>query len=323
MTPQPTRPQVLVTGAAGFVGSHLVDALLLQDWTVVGFDNLTTGTLENLANARLQETFTLIEGDICDPKAVAKACEGCAIVFHLAAVTKVAESLRQPHKYQEINVTGTHHVLTGAVQAKVQRIVFASSAAVYGPPETVPIPEDSATEPLSPYGASKLEGEQLCQTIAAQHNLIIPQLRLFNIYGPRQHAANQAGVVSIFMDRAHKGLPLTIFGDGNQTRDFIYIEDVIEAFLRTATRQSVSTGPMNVGTGIPVSLRELAEAVQHQVPTCSTEIQFAPPRPGDIYHSVAQITRMQHQLDFTPTFTLHDGLHHYYQQIFASIEDTI
>jgi UDP-glucose 4-epimerase len=191
--------------------------------------------------------------------------------------------------------------------------VFASSAAAYGTPETVPIPETASTQPLSPYGRSKLEGEQLCQRTAARHGLIAPQLRLFNIYGPRQPSDGEGGVVGIFFNRARQGVPLTIFGDGYQTRDFIYIDDVIDAFIQAATLDTVSTVPINVGTGIPVSLRELTEAVQQIIPSCSNDIQFEPPRPGDIYHSVAQITRMKELLNFTPRYTLHEGLLRYQQ----------
>ena len=305
-----TLHTALVTGAAGFVGSHLVDVLLLNKVRVTGFDNLTTGSRQNLDNAEMDEAFTLIEGDIRDSHAIGEACNNCDIVFHLAAVTKVAESVRNPQKYTDINVTGTQNVINGAIQAQVKRVVFASSAAVYGTPETVPISEDATTQPLSPYGSSKLKGEQLCQKAAAQ-GIIAPQLRLFNIFGPRQTAENEAGVVSIFIQRAQQGVPLIIFGDGHQTRDFIYIDDVVNAFLRAATLETIPSNPINVGTGIPVSIRELAEAIQQIIPSCSKEMQFEPPRAGDIYHSVAKIDQMQNLLQLTPQFSLYDGLRRY------------
>jgi UDP-glucose 4-epimerase len=303
-----TAGTVVVTGAAGFVGSHLVAALLRQHWQVVGFDNLTTGTRHNLDRARDQATFRFLEGDIRDAAAVQHACDGCAVVIHLAAVTRVAESLQHPHKYAAINVMGTQTVLASAIHAGVERVVFASSAAVYGTPETTPIPEEASTQPLSPYGRSKLTGEHLCQSAAHEHGICAPQLRVFNIYGPRQPTDNEAGVVAIFLDRARKGLPLIIYGDGNQTRDFIYIADVIDAFIQAATLEKVPSEPINVGTGIPVSIRELAEAVHQHLPSGSKEIHFAPPRPGDIYHSVAQIDRLQDWLHFTPRYTLQEGL---------------
>ncbi|MFX1319766.1 MAG: SDR family NAD(P)-dependent oxidoreductase [Promethearchaeota archaeon] len=306
-----TRRTVLVTGAAGFVGSHLVDALLRQRCRVRGFDDLSTGTLANLTYALDHAAFSFVEGDIRDLKAVGEICDTCDVVVHLAAVTKVDESLREPEKYMEINVTGTQNVLQGAVQANVSRVVFASSAAVYGTPETVPTPEAASTHPLSPYGASKLQAEQLCQQAAQDHGIEVPQLRIFNVFGSRQPSDNEAGVISIFIDRAQQGLPLIIFGDGYQTRDFIYIRDVTEAILQAATLETVPSVPINIGTGIPISVRELAEVIQELIPSCSTELLFEPPRPGDIYHSVAQITRMQQLLQFTPTYSLFDGLRDY------------
>ena len=297
-----------VTGAAGFVGSHVVDRLLRQQYQVIGLDDLSAGSKDNLANALLQDEFSLVEGDIRDTDVVQQVCSECAVVIHLAAVTSVAESVGNPQKYQDINVTGTQQVLTEAVAAKVKRVVFASSAAVYGTPDTIPISEEATPGPLSPYGRSKLEAEKLCQTVAADHGVTIPQLRLFNIFGPRQRVDNEAGVVSIFLNRARKSEPLTIYGDGNQTRDFIYIDDVVDALLLAATHPQVPSIPFNVGTGIPVSIRELAETIQDLVPTCVPEIDFAPPRPGDVYHSVADITRMREVLEFTPQFSFRDGL---------------
>lgn len=299
---------VLVTGAAGFIGSHLVDALLRQNLRVVGLDNLSTGTKSNLATAMEHEAFTLIEGDIRDRETVEQACDKAEVVFHLAAVTKVAESLRDPQKYHDINVTGTQNVISVAVNKQVSRLVFTSSAAVYGAPAKIPIPEEIPLNPLSPYGASKVEGERLCHEVANQHNLQAPQLRCFNVYGPRQTIDNEAGVISIFLHRARQGLPLIIYGDGHQTRDFIYIEDAVEAFIRAATLDTVSTQPINLGTGTAVSIRELAEEIQDQVPSCPIDIQYEAPRTGDIYHSVARINRLQRTLDFTPRYELSNGI---------------
>lgn len=298
----------LVTGAAGFIGSHLVDALLQQGMRVVGLDNLTTGNKTNLTTALEHEAFQLLEGDIREADAVKQACENAEFVFHLAAVTKAAESVRNPQKYQDINVEGTRTVLTEAAKAKVKRILFTSSAAVYGTPETVPTPEEVTLNPLSPYGVSKIEGEKLCQTVSAKHGICIPQLRFFNIYGPRQSSETEAGVISIFLERSQQGLPLIIYDDGHQTRDFIYIEDVIQAYLQATTLEDVPSVPINVGTGIPVSILELAEEIRRQVPSCSSEIQFEAPRAGDIYHSYADIERMQQILQFTPQIPLREGI---------------
>ncbi|MFX1540173.1 MAG: SDR family NAD(P)-dependent oxidoreductase [Promethearchaeota archaeon] len=307
MTRQYTQT-ALVTGAAGFIGSHLVDALLEQNLRVVGLDNLSTGTKSNLEIALEHEAFNLIEGDIRDRETIEHACDKVKVIFHLAAVTKVAESLRNPQKYHDINVKGTQNVINAAVNKQVSRLVFTSSAAVYGTPAKIPIPEEISPNPLSPYGTSKVEGERLCQEAANQQNLQAPQLRCFNVYGPRQTIDNEAGVISIFLHRARQGLPLVIYGDGHQTRDFIYIEDAVEAFIRAATLDAVSTQPINLGTGIAISIRELAEEIQNQVPSCPIEIQYEVPRAGDIYHSVARIDRLRRILDFTPRYALRNGI---------------
>lgn len=307
MPNEPTRT-AMVTGAAGFIGSHLVDTLLLQGLRVVGLDNLSTGKKTHLTAALDHEEFQLIEGDIRDADVVKQACENAEIVFHLAAATKPTESVRIPEKYHDINVEGTRTVLTQAAKAKVKRVLFTSSAAVYGTPETVPTPEDVKLNPISPYGVSKIEGEKVCQSISTKHGISIPQLRFFNIYGPRQSSDTEAGVISIFFERSQQGLPLVIYGDGHQTRDFIYIEDCIRAYLQAATLKDVPSVPINVGTGIPVSILELAEEIRRQVPSCSSEIQFEAPREGDIYHSYANIERMQQVLQFTPQIELSEGL---------------
>lgn len=308
MTTTHSIQRALVTGAAGFVGSHLTEALLRQRVPVVGLDNLSTGTKANLARALNAEHFSLIEGDIRDAKVVKDACADVDVVFHLAAVTKVAESTRNPQKYHNINVTGTHTLLAGALHAGIPRVVFASSAAVYGTPETIPVPEDASLNPLSPYGTSKVGAEAACQQFVAKHKVQIPVLRLFNIYGPRQSVESEAGVVAIFLDQAQAGQPLTIHGDGHQTRDFIFVEDVVEIFIRAATLNAVSSQPINIGHGQPVTILELAEEVQHLVPTASPELIFKNARPGDIYHSVAKIERMKAQLQYVPKIGLREGL---------------
>ena len=316
----PSKRIALVTGAAGFIGSHLVDALLLQGLRVVGLDNLTTGNKTNLSTALEHEKFQLIEGDIRKADAVKQACENAEFVFHLAAATLPAESVRSPQKYHDINVEGTRIVLTEAAKAKVKRILFTSSAAVYGTPETVPTPEEVTLNPLSPYGVSKIEGEKLCQTVSAEQGICIPQLRFFNIYGPRQSSKTEAAVISIFLERSQQGLPLIIYGDGHQTRDFIYIEDVIRAYLQAATLKDLPSVPINVGTGIPVSILELAEEIRQQVPSCSSDIQFEAPRAGDIYHSYANIERMQQLLQYTPQIPLSEGIAKTFQSSLQRIE---
>ncbi len=300
--------KALVTGAAGFIGSHLVDTLLKRQYHVVGYDNMTTGRVSNLEHAMESKVFSLIKGDIRDLEDVRAACRDVDVVFHLAAATKVAESVRDPRLYHDVNVTGTLNVITSATKSGARRLVFASSAAVYGTPGEVPTPETAPRVPLSPYGASKVAGELFCQTITAHNPTESVLLRFFNVYGPRQLAEGEAGVVCSFLHRALAGEPLVIFGDGHQTRDFIYVDDVVEAMIRSATYQIRDSLPFNIGTGHPVSILELAKEVQRQCLDSSSEIAFEKTRSGDIYHSVAAVERMQHQLQFKAEHNISQGI---------------
>ncbi len=303
-----SRLRAVVTGAAGFIGSHLVDALLQRQYTVVGLDNMSTGCASNLQDALESKSFTLIEGDIRNLEEVQEACRDVDVIFHLAAATKVAESVRNPRLYHDVNVTGTLNVIMSAIKAEARRLVFASSAAVYGTPSQVPTPETAPRNPLSPYGASKVAGELFCQTVTLNNAMESVLLRFFNVYGPRQLAEGEAGVVGSFIHRALNGESLVIFGDGHQTRDFIFIEDVVEAMIRSATYQIRDTLPFNVGTGQPLSILELAKEVQRQNPRGSSEIVFEKTRTGDIYHSVAAVERMQHHLQFKAQHNISQGL---------------
>ena len=300
---------VLVTGAAGFIGSHLVDALLASRYKVVGLDNLSAGSRGNLKDASGQDAFTLVTADIRDSKAVEEACRHVDTVYHLAAVTSVAESVRDPRKYHENNVTGTLNVALGAVAAGVHRLVFTSTAAVYGKAETVPTPETVPANPLSPYGASKLAGEALCQTIAMANGMEARVLRLFNAYGPRQPVEGpQAGVVSRFTHHICAGQPLTIFGDGNQTRDFIYVEDAVEAIIRAGTLTTIPPAPINVATGHGISIKSLAAEIQRHCYPSGIKITFEPTRPGDIRYSVAAVDRLEKRLGFKARYDLAAGI---------------
>jgi UDP-glucose 4-epimerase len=298
----------LVTGAAGFIGSHLVDALLARKQRVVGFDNFSTGKQANLAAALARDRFTLVTGDVRDEQAVQEACRNVDVVYHLAAASSVSESMQDPRKYHDVNVTGTLNVLLAAVAAGAKRFVFTSSAAVYGSPETVPTPETAFANPLSPYGASKRAAELFCQAVGTANGLEARNLRLFNVYGPRQTAGDEGGVVSIFIQHAWTRQPLTIFGDGQQTRDLIYVDDVVEALIRAGTLPKIPSDPINIGTGRPVSIRELAEKIQRVCPIQGVEIVYRATRPGDIRHSVATTDRMHQFLRFTAQHDLQRGL---------------
>lgn len=282
----------MVTGGAGFIGSHVVDALLARDDRVIVIDDLSSGDRRNLASHASDSRLRFVEADVAECL-LAPLLEVPVIdaVVHLAAQVSVARSVERPLADLRTNVRGTVQVLELARRRGIPRVVFASSAAVYGDATTVPTPEDAPTRPLSPYGVDKRSAELWLDAYAAEHGVATTALRFFNVYGPRQDpTSGYSGVISIFLDRALRGAPLTIFGDGGQTRDFVYVGDVARAVL-AAVDHGGATEPINVGTGTPVSVRELAEEVL-RVTASARSIEQAPPRAGDIRHSCAQATRL-------------------------------
>lgn len=290
---------VLVTGGAGFIGSHIVDAVVDRNEVRV-LDRLSTGSRSNLP-----ADVSLIEGDIRDREAVEAAMEGVDVVFHEAAMVSVPASVEQPVTCHETNGTATLNLLEAA-RTNDSRVVFASSAAIYGHPEAVPIPEDAPKRPASPYGLEKLAGDYYTRIYADRYGLDTVSLRYFNVYGPRQTGGQYSGVISAFLDQARSGEPITVEGDGEQTRDFVHVDDVVQANLRAATTDATGTS-YNVGTGSNVTIQELAETVQRVTDTDS-EIVHVDPRPGDIERSEADITNANRQLGYRPTVTLEDGL---------------
>lgn len=290
---------ILVTGGAGFIGSHIADAVSERNELRV-LDDLSTGSRTNVpADARL------IEGDIRDPEALDAAMEGVDVVFHEAAMVSVIASVEQPQACHDINGTATLNLLEAA-GANDSRVVFASSAAIYGHPDSVPIPEDATKQPASPYGLEKLTADYYTRIYAERYDLETVNLRYFNVYGPRQTGGQYSGVISAFLDQARAGEPITVEGDGEQTRDFVHVEDVVQANLRAATTEATGTS-YNIGTGSNISIRELAETVQAVTGTDS-EIVHTDPRPGDIERSEADISKAREELGYTPTVPLEDGL---------------
>lgn len=299
-----TGAHCLVTGGAGFIGSHLVDALKAAGARVRVLDNFSTGKWENLPAG-----VEIVEGDVRDRDAVERAMRGITHVFHLAAIASVAASIEDPLTTDEVNVRGTLHVLEAARAAKVRRVVFASSAAVYGEPEVVPVHERMAARPASPYAVSKLAGEAYCCAAFTTYGVETVPLRYFNVYGPRQDPRSPySGVISLFAAAVREGRAPTIFGDGHQTRDFVYVADVVHANLLAATAPRELCGiPYNCGTGQQTSLRELLSVLED---LCGKRIeaQFAPPRAGDVRHSCADITAIRRALGFSPRVPLREGL---------------
>jgi len=295
--------KVLVTGGAGFIGSHSVEALLGAGAEVVVLDDFSAGRRENLpAHARL----AVIEGDIRDARAVNAAMQGASHVLHLAAQVSVRASVEDPAGSATRNVTGFLNVLDAARRLEVSRIVYASSAAVYGDPERLPLDEAAACRPSSPYGLEKLVDDQYARLFHTLYGMSVLGLRYFNIYGPRQDPASPyAGVISRFASRIAAGEPLTVFGDGGQTRDFVFVKDV--ARVNRLALEAGECGVLNVGTGVTSSLLDLVAALAACVRR-EPQVRFDPPAAGDIRHSAMNPARLRAVLGFVPDTRLVQGL---------------
>lgn len=290
---------VLITGGAGFIGSHIADALVTEN-TVRVLDDLSDGDRSNVPSEA-----TLIEGDIRDEATVADAIADVDLVFHQAGMVSVNRSIEAPRECHAVNASATISLLEGARRADA-RVVFASSVAIYGQPASVPITETDPKNPTSPYGIDKLASDHYVRAYADLYDLPTVALRYFNVYGPRQSAGDYGGVISIFLDRARRDEPLVVHGDGSQTRDFVYVSDVVRANLRAATTDATGEA-FNVGTGTSVTVRELAEAVV-DVTDSGSEIVHGDPRSGDIEESRADRAKAQRDLGFEPEVDLSDGL---------------
>ena len=294
---------VLVTGGAGFIGSHSVEALLEANLRVTVLDDFSSGRREHLPD---HPHLTIIGGDIRDVAQVASAMKGITRVLHLAAQVSVTASVEDPVTSAGRNLTGFLHVLDAARRAKVARFVYASSAAVYGTPETLPLDEASPVAPLSPYGLEKSINDQYAQLYGRLYGMSCLGLRYFNVYGPRQDPRSPyAGVISIFAERARADKPLTVYGDGGQTRDFIFVRDVARA--NVAALQGKETGMCNVATGVSVTLLDMIAAIEGNIGRPVT-VQFAPAREGDIRLSATRNERLVAKLGVTGFTPLKTGL---------------
>lgn len=297
---------VLITGGAGFIGSHLVDLALAMGWRVRVVDDFSTGLARNLQHLQGHPGLEVWEGSVEDPALMHRAVQGMRWVFHLAARIAVAESLEDPVGYHRTNVLGTVQVMHAALQAGVERVVLASSAAVYGMPRSLPLREDSPLQPLSPYASGKVANE-MDALVFTHQGLPVTALRLFNVYGPRQRSDSPyAAVIPAFLSRWLRGLPPVVYGDGTQTRDFVFVRDVARAFWYVAQHPQAKGRVFNVCSGRAVSLLELLAHMRPWFPQ-GPEPQFAPPRDGDIPHSVGDNTRLRN-LGFVLQVPLEQGL---------------
>jgi UDP-glucose 4-epimerase len=298
---------ILVTGGAGFIGSHLCDALLAAGHRVRVLDNLSTGKRSNLAldNPRME----LIEGDAADAGLVPRAMAGCSAVAHLAAVASVQASVDDPVSTHQSNFVATLNICEAMREAGVRRVVFASSAAVYGNNgEGVAVAEDTPKAPLTPYAADKLASEHYLDFYRRQHGLEPAIFRFFNIFGPRQDPSSPySGVISIFTERALAGRPITVFGDGEQTRDFFYVADLVPLLVQGLSKAEAEPGAVNVGHSQSVSLNQLLDAVR-QVLGDLPEVSYGQPRAGDIRHSKADNSLLRQRYQLAPATPLTVGL---------------
>ena len=298
--------KVLITGGAGFIGSNV--ARLVREETgaeIVVLDNLSSGYAENLEG--LDATF--VEGDVRSESDVRRAMLGCDTVFHLAASVGNTRSIEHPIQDSEINVLGTLRVLESARHTGVTKVVYSSSAGIFGELKTLPIREDHPIEPDTPYGASKLCAEKLCLSYAKLYPIECVCLRYFNVYGVNQRYDAYGNVIPIFAHRVLHHQPVTIFGDGEQTRDFVNVRDVAAANLNAARTAGVS-GAFNIASGTRITINRLAALVIAESGGQAT-IEHAPPRKGDVRHSLADISAARAALGFTPRVGIEEGLRQY------------
>ncbi len=296
--------KALVTGGAGFIGSHVVERLIREGWSVRILDNFSTGSYANLRNSRVE----IVEGDIRNVESCYAACHGVNAVFHIAAIASVASSIAAPQASHDVNLGGTLNMLCAASDMNVKRFVFSSSASVYGNADAIPTKETQALWPMSPYATSKAAGEFYCRNYFEIHGLETVILRYFNVYGPRQSATSgYAAVVPLFVKAALSDGAVTVYGDGLQTRDFVYVETVAEANFLAATVPAAAGKILNVAGGAQISLIELLDSLS-AITGNEMRPTFVPARPGEVRDSRADITLATNALGFKPRVTLSEGL---------------
>lgn len=299
--------RVLITGGAGFIGLQLVDELLDRDYEVTVIDNLSTGKMENISHHEDNENFHFIEGDITNRNEVRRALKDIDRVIHTAAITSVPLSIEKPELTERVNVEGTKILLENSIKNEVQRFVFSSSCAVYGRSKDLPISEDSELNPMSPYGESKLDAERHCRKFS-EKGLETVCLRYFNVYGPRQALGPYAGVILKFLERVKEGEPPVIYGDGEQTRDFVHVGDIVKGTLLGLEKGDIFGEAFNLGTGTEVSINELCKKVLEITKNSDLKPVHEESKPGDIRRSRADLSKPREELGYEPSVSLEDGL---------------
>ncbi|MGY5882008.1 MAG: NAD-dependent epimerase/dehydratase family protein, partial [Candidatus Thorarchaeota archaeon] len=297
----------LVIGGAGFIGSNIVDRLMVEGEYVRVLDDLSNGHMANINQWTDSDRFDLTIGDMRVSEVVRDALENIDVVYLQAAKVSIPLSVENPHLVLDVNIMGTTVVLEEARKADTEKIMVASSSSVYGDTPILPKTEDMPTNPISPYGVSKLSQEHLSMAFAHTYGMDISALRYFNVYGPRQRGGHYAGVIQIFITSALENKPLTIYGDGQQTRDFTYVEDVVEANILAANSKKVKGRVFNVGCGNPISINHLADAII-TLTESSSKKEYGLPRLGDVKENHAGLERITSEIGYTPSWNIEQGL---------------
>ena len=301
--------KIIVTGGAGFIGSHIVDRILKQDYEVVVIDDLSQGRLENISGNLNDKNFKFIKADIRDVGKVEETVKDVDAIFHEAAVTSVTRSFEDPIYTNDVNAAGTLNLLKACLNSNVKKFIYASSCAVYGEAESPQQSEETPTSPISPYAAAKIAAENYCKLFNRRYGLEAIVLRYFNVYGSRQlWSSPYSGVIAKFIDRLMRGEPLVIHGDGEQRRDFVNVSDVVEANMLALEGSSVPSDPINIGTGTATSIKDLADLLIDITGRKHLKPAFDQPRMGDIRHSCADISKARRVLSYEPKVPLIEGL---------------
>jgi UDP-glucose 4-epimerase len=300
--------KVLITGGAGFIGSHLLNHLLKSGYEIAVLDNFSSGKIENIKEHLHNKNFRLIKGDIRNPEDVKKALQNIDAVCHLAAIVNIPLSIENPSLTNDVNVQGTLNLLEASIKNGIKRFIYVSTCAVYGEAKYLPIDEEHPTNPLSPYGVSKLTAEHYCKVFHKIYGLQTICLRFFNVYGPKQPSGPYGGVITTFLESLKRNKPIIIYGDGNQTRDFIYVKDAVEACALALIHKNCAGKTFNIGTGTKTSINELAQVLIEQINKSNVKIIHVKERKGDIKESYADIRKAEKELGFKPKFSIREGL---------------
>ena len=311
--------RTLVTGGAGFIGSHIVDKLIAADFDVTVLDNLDTGKMENITQHKQNRNFHFIKGDICNFSLVKQLVKDADAVFNLAAIASVQRSVENPLLVNDVNVKATLNLLKASVDSDVKRFIQISSAAVYGDASTLPVREEFNPMPLSPYAVSKLAAENYAIVFNQIYGLETVCLRYFNVYGPRQANNEYSGAITIFVSDLLGNRPPTIFGDGKQTRDFVFVEDVVSATMLALKEKNAVGEIFNIASGKATTINKLVQILQKVIDKNNLKAVHKEPREGEIRYSYASIEKARTLLGYEPIFSLENGIKKIVQSIINSV----